>query len=559
MVAKKPKVVIIGAGMAGLTAAHKLYTTPGSKELFELSVVEGGARIGGRINTSEFGRDRIEMGATWIHGIGGSPIHKIAQEINSLQSEQPWEFMDGFSDERMAATNAIAEGGFVVNPYLVEPISSLFDKLMSIAQGKLVQDALQKGDVAASRDGSEKISIGSFLRQGLQAYWDSNKEQEELKEYGNWNKKSLGEAIFSTHENTQRTYTGAGDLFNLDYAAESEYVMFPGEEITIPRGYSSIIESLASVLPTGLIRLGRKVTKIEWQPNGHQWADFEDNNCLKPVKLHFSDGSIMQADHVIVTVSLGVLKAGIRQESSIFSPPLPSFKTGAISRLGYGVVNKLFLQLNPSISQEGNDNLSKFPIFQMVFHRQDSEFRHRKIPWWMRRTAALYPIYSSSSVLLSWFAGKEALELESLTDEEIINGVSTTISSFLLNSRHHKQGHAHEACNGNVESKGCSTASEYKFTRILRSKWGTDPLFLGSYCYVAVGSSCDDLDTLAEPLPRVGNCGSSAIPPLQILFAGEATHRTHYSTTHGAYLSGLREANRLLKHYHCPGIGVSDK
>ncbi|KAK9705436.1 hypothetical protein RND81_07G056800 [Saponaria officinalis] len=508
MVAKRPKIVIIGAGMAGITAAHKLYTTPGAKESFDLCVVEGGQRIGGRINTREFGGDRIEMGATWIHGIGGSPIYEIARKIESLESDQPWECMDGLHEDRVSNAETRIEGGFVVSSSIVEPISSLFENLMSFAQGKS-----EICDVGVSK----MSNIGSFLKHGIENYFRSNEICEgDDNIYGDWSRKMVEEAVFAVYENTQRTYTGAGDLFSLDYAAESEYRMFPGDEITIPRGYISVVEALASVLPSDLIQLGRKVVKIEWQQNEH-----------RPVKLHFSDGSVMQADHVIVTVSLGVLKAGISDEfGGLFSPSLPSVKKEAISRLGFGVVNKLFLELRAP--------KYKFPFMQMAFHRADSKFRDKKIPWWMRRTASIYPIHSNSNVLLSWFAGKEALELESLDNDTIIDGISTTVSNFIP-----KTVPSHE--NGSVNKLG------FEIRNVLRSKWGNDPLFLGSYSYVSVGSSGDDFDSLAQPLPMQEECG---IPQLQILFAGEATHRTHYSTTHGAYFSGLREANRLLQKYN---------
>nr|GMD01795.1 probable polyamine oxidase 5 [Ipomoea batatas] len=525
MVTKKPKVVIIGAGMAGLTAANKLYTAAGSKELFELCVLEAGNRIGGRINTSEFGGDRIEMGATWIHGIGGSPLYRIAQEINSLNSEHPWECMDGSLEEPVT----IAEGGYELSSSMVEPIYTLFTNLMNFAQGKAMEADKSSNGYCIKNGSHESISIGSFLRKGLAAYWESRKEEDEVR-FGGWTKKSLEEAIFAMFENTQRTYTSADDLQNLDFNAESEYKMFPGEEISIAKGYLSIIESLASVLPSGLIQLGRKVARIGWSPeNGHA--------ARPPVKLHFVDGSIMYADHVIITVSLGVLKQGIRggEEPGLFDPPLPTFKAQAISRLGFGVVNKLFLQIGQNPNP--NPNPTKFPNLQMAFHQSDP----KRQPWWMRRIATLRPIYTNSSVILLWFAGKEALQLESLSDEEIIDGVSTTISNFLPQN-------SHQPCKTGHTDSSAETSNSFKFVKVLKTKWGTDPLFLGSYSYVAVGSSGDDLDTMAEPLPAKGNNN-----PLQILFAGEATHRTHYSTTHGAYFSGIREANRLLQHY-CIGV-----
>ncbi|KAI4380363.1 hypothetical protein MLD38_006561 [Melastoma candidum] len=523
--------------MAGITAANRLYVA--SEGRFEVVVVEGGTRIGGRIHTCEFGGDRVEMGATWIHGVGGSPVYEIATRVQALSSEQPWECMDGI----LEVSRAVAEDGSEVDPAVLERVSSLFNSLMDFAQGKakavgdgapsgsgLREVAVEALEVCKGESGGMRnLSIGSFLRKGLEIYW----ERDGCGKKNGW--RNLDEeAVFAMHENTQRVYTSADDLSTLDFSAESEYVMCSGREITIAKGYSSIIEPLASVLPPGTIRLGREVVKIDWCPaeddseNGH--AD------SLPVTLHFRDGATISADHVVVTVSLGVLKARGGRDSGLFVPPLPSFKTDAISRLGFGVVNKLFLQLPTT------DDRTKFPVLQLAFHRTDSGFKNEDVPWWMRRTASLAPIHRSSDVLLSWFAGKEALHLETLADEEIIEGVSGTVHSMLPIPP-----------SGSVPRNGKLNPDKLpngpvKFKKVLRSKWGSDPLFLGSYSYVAVGSSVDDVDALAESLPRATET-PRVRHPLQLLFAGEATHRTHYSTTHGAYFSGIREADRLLQHY----------
>ena len=65
------------------------------------------------------------------------------------------------------------------------------------------------------------------------------------------------------------------------------------------------------------------------------------------------------------------------------------------------------------------------------------------------------------------------------------------------------------------------------------TRWGTDPSFLGSYSYWAVGSSPADNVSLSLPEGRVR-------------FAGEATDQLYFGTVHGAMLSGMREAGLLL-------------
>ncbi|HNO94464.1 MAG TPA: FAD-dependent oxidoreductase, partial [Anaerolineales bacterium] len=72
-------------------------------------------------------------------------------------------------------------------------------------------------------------------------------------------------------------------------------------------------------------------------------------------------------------------------------------------------------------------------------------------------------------------------------------------------------------------------------TTILRTKWHTNENTFGAYSYTAVGTEMQHFDDLAA---GVNN---------QLFFAGEHTSVDYFSTVHGAYLSGIREADKILK------------
>uniref|UniRef100_A0A8C0GJE0 Polyamine oxidase n=1 Tax=Chelonoidis abingdonii TaxID=106734 RepID=A0A8C0GJE0_CHEAB len=139
---------------------------------------------------------------------------------------------------------------------------------------------------------------------------------------------------------------------------------------------------------------------------------------------------------------------------------------------------------------------------------------------WFRKLIVflvLQPPERYGHVLCGFIAGKESEYMETLSDAAVLRALTDVIHKLTGNPPY------------------------WPTCELFSSLWHSAPYTRGSYSYVAVGSSGDDIDALAQPLPE------DAL--LQVLFAGEATHRTFYSTTHGALLSGWREADRLLSLY----------
>eukprot|EP00250_Pteridium_aquilinum_P021840 c25243_g1_i3 orf=1125-2513(+) len=424
-----------------------------------------------------------------------------------------------------------------------------------------------------------------------------------------WDVRSLREAVFHMQEDMERIDSACNSLFDQDLDSEKEYEEYPGPHITIPGGYTSVLQEMANSLPHGGLQLNKKVNKVMWNHSHPSFAS--------PVVICCDDGSVIEADHVILTMSLGVLKTvtshiptlpthvcrsvdelrgSLPNEANscqLFEPMLPHWKLESISRLGFGVVDKLFLQVDPSAEE-------RIRSYVELIHRRGAAANASSVPWWMRRTFSICPVYEGSLVLVCWFAGAEALEMERLSDEQILDALVETMASFGL----------HRGLSDGKSDEEDKRSLRKLFRGILRSTWGTNPLCKGSYAYVATGASGMDIERLAEPLPRRSQSDSFSISdnsgdaplmsmsrsssgslmsslslasssyasssssdheeedledfmraaaaetlaaveakPLQLLFAGEATHRNFYTTTHGAFLSGAREADRLLRHY----------
>lgn len=101
---QKTKVAILGAGVAGITAAHTLH----NNSIADFLVVEYNADIGGRVTHTTFGNDSagkpyvVELGANWIQGIaspGGpvNPIWSLAEKYGLLNTYSNYSSIETFN------------------------------------------------------------------------------------------------------------------------------------------------------------------------------------------------------------------------------------------------------------------------------------------------------------------------------------------------------------------------------------------------------------------------------------------------------------------------------
>lgn len=410
-------VVVIGAGISGLSASKKL-----KEKGFNVIVLEAQDKVGGRLRTNRTLGFSFDEGASWIHGVNGNPITSLAQQAG----------MNTF--ETVDTNRKSYDIGGVLRSATV--YDNAEDELYTILNTLMNNgDALQSFQTVFNSLYPSKVNdrLWKFL---LSTY-----------------------VTFDT-----------GDLNNLSSLLYNEGEEFGGAEKIVTNGYDTIANFLASGLN---IQINQRVSKIDYSGK-------------KVIVKH--NGNETEADFVVVTVPLGILKSGNIQ----FVPNLPSAKQNAIQKVGMNCVNKFLLTWNTAFWDDVQ-YISYTPEIKDKFN-------------YFVNVKKFHPTVNA---LMTFAYADYARQTETMTDTQIIDEIM-------------------------IHLKDIYGSSIPNPTNLLRTKWQTNENTYGAYSYTGVGTEMRHFDDLAEEVND------------KLFFAGEHTDADYFSTVHGAYLSGVREADKII-------------
>uniref|UniRef100_F1KWG0 Lysine-specific histone demethylase 1A n=2 Tax=Ascaris suum TaxID=6253 RepID=F1KWG0_ASCSU len=547
------KVIVIGAGAAGLAAARQL-------QFFgiEVIVVEARWRTGGRISTYRKPTTRClaDLGAMFVMGLVGNPIVTVAKQINMTLSPVDANDCPIFDCD-----------GSRVKKHRDRMTEVVFNEIVSTVAHIAHNEELTEisGQKTTLGEAYETVMIQLEHRHQAKVlkYWeDYRKILEKMKGTRQamiTARKTMEDLEQAIHSAAESLKSASGEREKL--VASAEYNILLNELKDAIRRYDigdKHLRELRSMLgefskqeppPVFMNELDRSLINFHFANleygNGtslfnssmKDWNqdddyEFEGPHCmvregLDTLTTSLSNGLVVElgqvveqidysnngvrvkcvygnkeivhtADACLCTVPLGVLKRSLsgKADAPVFLPSLPAWKQKAIESLGFGNLNKVIL------------------TFEKPFWNQLQAFGRAAENSLSRGEFYIFYPVCDMPVLIAMMAGASAFVTESFSDEVILSKAMKILSSIF----------------------GQACPREPLDSVITR--WHTDAFARGCYSYVSPDSSGDTYDELAMPV-----CDAQG--RLKVFFAGEHTNRNYPSSVHGAFLSGLREAGRI--------------
>ncbi|XP_055351178.1 spermine oxidase-like [Paramacrobiotus metropolitanus] len=476
------KVVVVGAGMAGLSAAQRLL-----EKKFDVTVLEGGEAIGGRIHSVHLppvSQGFVEEGAQIVYGHG---------ELPTLLRKEGWlksvgELREVFLTRR--------EGQLVFDSAEYQTMNEV---------DYMVRNLFEPFESDEYPEDERKLrSVG--------AHMDLMLMQLLIGEELEGPDKDFALAAYDSNMRGQRMIVGADSLYDV---AADEYVALKlgsmeASELNVP--WSKVVELFSKNI-SQYIQTNKLVKQIEFKAK----KDIE-----YPVTVKLADGTKIKAHHVIFTGSLGVLKAS---HATLFSPNLSKQKQKALALMGFAKQEKLLIVYEEAFWDKlGIDEPHTLRLFWDDDLKPDQERRYDDKPWY-RTIDGFNTLSTAPTTLEAIIVGKAVDQVAELSDEQLADDITDVLKRFLKRAE----------------------LPRPKF--IMRTSYTKNPLFLGAKTYYSFAAKEEGYDfrNLSKPTWQYQHQGIK-VPAL--MFAGEATHPQYFSTVQGAVESGWREAKRLLKYYN---------
>jgi monoamine oxidase len=280
------RVIVVGAGMAGLVAARLLHDSG-----FTVTVLEARARLGGRTWTDDSLGAPLDMGGSWVHGVEGNPLTLWCGKLGIALVESQGDRL--LIDPRAKVKTRDGQRKRAV--------------LGRIAFKTAMEWASWKSKAMAAARGPRSISVKEAVDPLLHASW--------LPE--------IDRLVIATFIEGSEGVQGA------PYDAVAAEEWFPTEGLdrnAQPRGgFIGVIEDAARQLS---IRRNAAVERVAWSDRG--------------VSAILQGGEKIEADRAVIAVPLGLLRAGM----PVLDPLPPEDQQKAIATLGYGagILGKIYLR-----------------------------------------------------------------------------------------------------------------------------------------------------------------------------------------------------------------------
>lgn len=241
-------VIVIGAGLSGLTAANKLAQNNQS-----VLVLEARDRVGGRVNTNHDFSVPVDLGASWVHDL---PNNQLAKDFSDLLDLLPFsDLLDQFEEH-------VAYGQFY--------------KLQNTQTLKQIKNFV--GDFFKQINNISNKPLTTILEN----IYPKNLDQDSLPVIKKWLENLLacwaGDGLAKTHPELWKSMTEEGDM---------SYVL---------NGFDQVINKLSKNLT---IHLNSPVKLINYQTTKNKTH----------ITIETTSQFIYKAKKVIVTIPIGVLKS----------------------------------------------------------------------------------------------------------------------------------------------------------------------------------------------------------------------------------------------------------